>query len=62
MVGVGVGLGVGLGLVPPPVVLTVNSQSEYPYPVARAVPYIRMYRPLPETVNVCVPPVPVVVE
>src|SRR2546429_571305 len=54
------GLGVGLG-VGPPVVDTANSQSEYPHWVARAVPYMRMYRPVPETASVCVPPVPVVV-
>jgi hypothetical protein len=41
---------------------TWNSQSEYPYGVARVVPYIRTYRPVPLTVRVCVPPVPVVVE
>src|SRR5437764_945811 len=46
---------------PPPVVKTWNSHSEYPKPVARAVPYIRTYRPVPLTVSVCVPPVPVVV-
>jgi hypothetical protein len=30
--------------------------------VARAVPFIRTYRPVPVTVSVCVPPVEVVVE
>src|SRR5258705_210305 len=38
-----------------------NSHSEYPYPVARVVPFIRTYRPVPLTLSVCVPPVPVVV-
>ena len=41
---------------------TWNSHSEYPYGVARAVPYIRTYRPVPVTFSVWVPPVPVVVE
>ncbi len=41
---------------------TWNSHSEYPYPVARCVPYIRTYRPVPVTLRFCVPPVPVVVE
>src|SRR5215472_18704818 len=44
-------------------VKTWNSHSEYPYWVARVVPYIRMYRPVPDRpVSACVPPVPVVVE
>jgi hypothetical protein len=30
--------------------------------VARAVPYMRMYRPVPVTLRTWVPPVPVVVE
>src|ERR1700722_3212627 len=49
-------------LPPPLVVKTWNSHSEYPYWVARAVPYIRMYRPVPLTVRLWLPPVPVVVE
>jgi hypothetical protein len=48
--------------VPPPnVPKTPNSHSEYPNWVARAVPFIRTYRPLPVTGSVWVPPVPVVV-
>src|SRR6202000_1092114 len=49
-------------VVPPAVVETPNSHSEYPYWVARAVPYIRTYRPVPLTLRVWVPPVPLVVE
>src|SRR5262245_9728218 len=41
---------------------TWNSHREYPYGVARVMPYTRTYRPVPPTVRVCVPPVPVVVE
>src|ERR1700744_3399288 len=41
---------------PEPVPKTWNSHSEYPYGVARVVPYMRMYRPVPETDSVCVPP------
>jgi len=55
-----VGVGVGVGV--EPVVRTANSHSEYPYGVARVVPYMRTYRPVPLTVSVWVPPVPVVVE
>ena len=40
---------------------TTNSQMEYPYPVARTVPYIRTYRPLPLTLTIWVPPVPLVI-
>ena len=52
-------------LPPPPlagVPLTANSNSEYPYAVARWVPFIRMYRPVPVTARSSVPPSPVVVE
>src|SRR5215468_2592059 len=56
-VGEVVGDGVGDVVVPPPLVCTTNSHSEYPYPVARAVPYIRTYRPVPLALMVCVPPV-----
>src|SRR5712691_6755812 len=50
--------------VPPllPAPKTWNSHRLYPYGVARVVPNIRMKRPVPETLSVCVPPVPVVVE
>jgi hypothetical protein len=41
---------------------TWNSKSEYPYEMPRFVPYIRTYRPLPDTVRSSVPPSPVVVE
>jgi hypothetical protein len=40
---------------------TWYSQREYPYANALTVPYMRTYRPLPDTVSVCTPPVPVVV-
>ncbi len=56
-----VALGVGVGGTTVPLVCTVSSHSEYPYGVARVVPYIRTYRPVPLTVSVWVPPVPVVV-
>ena len=59
MVGGGGGSAAAVG--PVPVTRTANSNSEYPYGVARAVPFIRTYRPVPFTVRVCVPPVPVVV-
>src|SRR5580693_7232935 len=48
--------------VPPAVPETWNSHRLYPYWVARAVPYMRTYRPVPVTLRVWVPPVPVVVE
>src|SRR5436309_815483 len=40
---------------------TSNSHNEYPYPVARAVPYIRTYRPVPVIPRFSMPPLPVVV-
>jgi hypothetical protein len=40
---------------------TSNSHSEYPYPVARAVPYIRTYRPVAVMPRLSTPPFPVVV-
>jgi len=46
----------------PAVPKTWNSNSEYPNCVARAVPSMRTNRPVPVTLRVCVPPVPVVVE
>src|SRR5215468_4009851 len=58
---VGVGLGVGLVVVTAPPRCTMNSQMEYPYWVARAVPYIRTYRPLPLTLTTWLPPVPLVI-
>src|SRR5689334_17563832 len=47
---------------PPGVPLTLNSHSEYPYGVPRAVPFIRMNRPVPVTARSSMPPSPVVVE
>src|SRR5215471_8490994 len=55
--GLPVGEVVGVGLVPP--VWTTISNREYPNWVARVVPSIRTYRPVPVTLRVCVPPVPV---
>src|SRR5262249_25500619 len=56
-------LGGGLfGGVPPLPMWTTSSNKEYPNCVARVVPNIRRYRPVPVTFRVCVPPVPVVVE
>src|ERR1700743_822933 len=59
------GLNVGVATVPTPPpapdVNTWNSNSEYPNAVPRAVPSIRMKRPVPFTLSVCTPPVPVVV-
>src|SRR4051812_16696264 len=41
---------------------TWNSHSEYPNAVARAVPFTRTKRPVPDTVRSWLPPPPVVVE
>src|SRR5688572_16957723 len=41
---------------------TWSSHSEYPYVVARTVPSMRTYRPVPVMSRVCTPPVPLVVE
>src|ERR1700742_1985141 len=58
---VGVGLGDGLVVVTVPPRCTMNSQMEYPYPVARTVPFMRTYRPLPLTLMTWLPPVPLVI-
>src|SRR2546421_8315899 len=46
---------------PPGDPVTLSSHSEYPYGVPRAVPFIRRYRPEPETARSSIPPSPVVV-
>src|SRR2546423_15141803 len=51
----------GVTVVVSTVPCTSNSHNEYPYPVARAVPYIRTYRPGPVRPRLSMPPLPVVV-